>query len=126
MSWRGVSGVTEVAVHLGHHHGADGFYLAITALFLSRVLPRIDAGKLRTALGFYLALMLADGIGNMANNAWTEQVWKRGWTARSAPNVLVPALTPAWGIVVLVAAAIYFFVFRCLTSSGEKPAKVWR
>jgi hypothetical protein len=53
------SGVTEVAVHLGHHHGADGFYLAITALFLSRALPGINQGKLRTALGFYLALMLA-------------------------------------------------------------------
>jgi hypothetical protein len=111
------AGETEAAVHLGHHHGADGFYLAATALILSRALPKIDAGRLHGALAGYLALMLAYGLGNMANDAWTEQIRKRGWSDRTAPSVLQPALTPAWGGLLIVAIGLYFFWFRSMTRS---------
>lgn len=113
-------GETEAAVHLGHHHGADGLYLALTALLLSRVLPRIEAGALKAALGFYLGLMLAYGIANMGNDAWTEQVWKRGWTARTAPSFLTPALSPAWTFLLIAAAAIAVFVFPRLAPPSRE------
>jgi hypothetical protein len=123
LSERVPAGETEAAVHLGHHHGADGFYLVVTALALSRVLSRINAGRLRGALGAYLALMLAYGLGNMANDAWTEQIWKRGWTTRTAPSVLVPALTPAWGLLLIIATGLYFLFFRAKVSDWRAETR---
>jgi hypothetical protein len=111
-------GETEAAVHLGHHHGADGLYLALTALLLSRVLPRIGRGALKAALGFYLGLMLAYGIANMANDAWTEQVWKRGWTNVKLPNFLTPSLSLAWAGLLIAAVAIALFIFPRLAPAS--------
>jgi hypothetical protein len=93
------------AVHHGHHHGMDGLLLVLTALLLSRVLPRRLQG-LRTALTAYLALIFCYGVGNIANDFWLEQVVKRGWTTWQIPNVLEPRITVAWAIIVACAAAI--------------------
>lgn len=112
MSEQVAPGETEAAVHLGHHHGTAGLYLALTALLLSRVLGRIAPGRLRGALTFYLSLMLVYGVGNMANDFWTEQVWKRGWTAIKLPSVLQLALTPAWVALVLAAIVVHVRFFR--------------
>jgi hypothetical protein len=95
------------SVHHGHHHGMDGTLLLLTAALLSRVVPAVGGRRLRTAVGLYLALMASYGIGNMANDAWAEQVVKRGWTRWKVPNVLRPDVTIAWGLIVLGAAAIY-------------------
>jgi uncharacterized protein YndB with AHSA1/START domain len=95
------------AVHHGHHHGMDGVLLLISAALLSRVVPSVRPTWLRVATGAYLALMAAYGIGNIANDAWLEQVVKRGWTTWAIPNVLRPGLTIAWGVIVLGAAALY-------------------
>ncbi len=51
--------------------------------------------------------MAAYGIGNIANDAWIEQVVHRGWTSWSIPNVLHPELTIAWGLILLGAAVLY-------------------
>ena len=51
--------------------------------------------------------MAAYGVGNIANDFWIEQVWKRGWTTWQIPNVLEPKVTVAWGLIVLGAAALY-------------------
>ena len=64
-------------VHHGHHHGLDAVLLLLTALLLSRVAPSVRRGWLRVSLGVYLSLMVAYAIGNMANDAWGEQVVKR-------------------------------------------------
>ena len=114
-------GETEAAVHLGHHHGADGLYLALTGLLLSRVLPRIEASALKAALGFYLGLMLAYGIANMANDAWTEQVWKRGWTNVKLLDFLTPSLSPAWALLLIAAVAIDLLVVPRLASPFREP-----
>jgi hypothetical protein len=111
-------GATHAAVHLGDHHGTSGFLLALTALLLSRVPGRMRPGPLRAALAAYLSLMLAYGLGNIANDAWLEQVVKRGWTARHVPSVTEPALSTAWGGVVLGAAAVYLLLFR---PRGPRP-----
>jgi hypothetical protein len=95
------------AVHHGHHHGMDGVLLLLSAVLLSRVVPSVRRNGLRVATGAYLALMAAYGIGNIANDAWGEQVVKRGWTTWAIPNVLRPSLTIAWGVIVLGAAALY-------------------
>ncbi len=95
------------AVHHGHHHGMDGVLLLLGAALLSRVVPAVRRPWLRVATGVYLALMAAYGIGNIANDAWGEQVVKRGWTTWEIPNVLRPSLTIAWGVIVLGAAALY-------------------
>jgi hypothetical protein len=95
------------AVHHGHHHGMDGLLLLVSALLLSRLVPAVRRRGLRIAVGVYLPLMASYGIGNIANDAWGEQVVKRGWTTWTIPNVLRPQLSVAWGLIVLGAAAIY-------------------
>jgi hypothetical protein len=101
----------EVAVHHGHHHGLDGLLLLLTALLLSRVVPSIRARGLRVLLAAYLALMTAYGIGNMANDFWTEQIWKRRWTDWQFPGLLQPSLSVGWGLIVLGAAIVWAMSF---------------
>ena len=69
--------------------------------------PSVRHHWLRVASGAYLALMTAYAVGNIANDAWIEQVVHRGWTSWMIPNVLHPELTIAWGLIVLGAAALY-------------------
>lgn len=90
-------GTPIAAVHLGHHHGTDGALLVLTALVLSRV--RIDAARLRLVFFGYLGLMLAYGGVNFVQDAWNEQIVKRGWTDASIPSALLPRLTPIWAVV---------------------------
>jgi hypothetical protein len=100
-------------VHHGHHHGLDGVLLLLTALVLSRIVPSVRLRPLRIGLGVYLALMVAYAIGNIANDAWDEQVVKRGWTDWLIPDVTQPKLSVAWaaivaGTVVLYASAVWW------------------
>ena len=88
----------HVAVHHGVHHGLQGLLLALTALLLSR----LHTGR---ATGAFLALVLAYGVGNMANDGWLEQVAERGWSSHALPSVL--GFSPNWlWLAVLVAAAL--------------------
>jgi hypothetical protein len=111
------------AVHHGHHHGMDGVLLVLSALLLSRALPAARRTWLRAAVGAYLALMLAYGIGETANDFWLEQVVKRGWTDWEIPDVTLPRVTVAWGILVLGAAVIFAAGARRAVRAGEP---VWR
>lgn len=110
-------GYSHAAVHHGHHHGLDGFLLAIGVLLLSRLTGTIRRPLLRTATGAYLSLMLVYGLTNMANDLWTEQVVKRGWTAWQIPDVLQPSVSTAWGAMLAVAAVLYLALFRPRLSS---------
>ena len=84
----------------------------VTALLLSRELPRMRPTWLRTGLAAYLSLMIAYGLGNMANDAWLEQGVKRGWTDWAVPSVLRPGLTWMWALVIAAGAAIYLAFWR--------------
>jgi hypothetical protein len=97
----------EVAVHHGHHHGLDGLLLLLTALLLSRVVPGVRVRGLRLLLAAYLSLMAVYGLANMANDFWTEQIWKRGWTNWQFPDVLQPSLSVGWGLIAVAAAALF-------------------
>jgi hypothetical protein len=94
-------------VHHGHHHGMDGVLLLLTALLLSRVVPSVRRRWVRVSLSAYLALMVTYAIGNIANDAWHEQIVKRGWTSWLVPDVAVPKATVAWGVIVLGAVVLY-------------------
>jgi hypothetical protein len=106
------SGELLPAVHLGHHHGLDGVLLALTALLLTRALHRMRETRLRTALALYLSLMLVYGIGNAAQDAWLEQLVKRGWTSWEIPSMIRPELLPIWGIVLALGAAVHLAFWR--------------
>jgi hypothetical protein len=105
------SGHLHAAVHHGHHHGMDGFLLAMAALLLSRQLGGIRRPVQRTLTAAYLSLMLVYGLTNQAQDLWTEQIVKRGWTSWEIPNVLHPSASAAWAAMVAVAALFYFAFF---------------
>lgn len=94
-------GTLIAAVHLGHHHGTDGAVLVLTALLLSRV--AIHQVALRIVAFTYIGLMFAYGGVNFAQDAWNEQIVKRGWTDASIPSALLPGAKPIWAIVIGVA-----------------------
>jgi hypothetical protein len=115
------AGYAHATVHHGHHHGFDGFLLALTALLLSRLLPTIRRPRLRTATAGYLALMLVYALWNLANDLWIEQVVKRGWTSWQVPDVLEPSLSPSWALLVVIAAAAYAALFRLHADVPDTP-----
>jgi hypothetical protein len=43
--------------------------------------------------------MLSYGAVNFAQDAWNEQIVKRGWTEEGIPSALLPGLTPIWAVV---------------------------
>jgi len=100
------------AVHYGDHHGLEATLLIISALLLSRLLGAVRSRRLHAALGFVLALLIAYGVGNVANDFWTEQVVKRGWTTWFVPNVLEPKLSYGWLVIVVAALALWLVAFR--------------
>ncbi len=102
----------EVAVHLGEHHGLVGLQLMTIALLLSRELPRMRESIRRTALAVWLSGLIAYGAGNIANDAWGEQVVKRGWTTWTLPSVVRPDLNWLWLVVLAVTAVIFFTALK--------------
>lgn len=109
VSQPGMAGL-HPAVHHGHHHGMDGALLVLTALLLVPTAAAV-IGKLRFVLAALLALMFCYGVGNIANDAWLEQVVKRGWTSWQIPGVTVPHANGGWGVIVL-AALVVWLVWR--------------
>jgi hypothetical protein len=102
-------GTKIAAVHLGHHHGEDGALLVLTSLLLSRVV--VPAGALRVAVQCYVGLMLAYGAVNLVQDAWNEQIVKRGWSETTIPSAIQPSLTAIW-LVVAALAVIAMLAFR--------------
>jgi hypothetical protein len=94
------------AVHHGHHHGMDGVLLVLTALLLAPAVGTL-AGRLRPVLAALLALMFCYGVGNLANDAWLEQVVKRGWSSWQMPEVTVPHANGGWAVILLAALAVW-------------------
>jgi hypothetical protein len=94
------------AVHLGLHHGLDGALLATTAIVLSRVTGRLESGPRRSWLAVYLSLMLVYGLANVVNDAWHEQLYKRGWVSTKLPDVTVPEWNVGWAVVLIASAAL--------------------
>lgn len=103
-------GTRIAAVHLGHHHGQDGSLLVLTALLLSRTV--VSERRLRVVVQCALGLMLAYGAVNLVQDAWNEQVYKRGWTGTSIPSAILPSVTPIWLVVIALAVVVTFALRR--------------
>ena len=99
------------AVHHGVHHGLQGLLFVVTALLLSR-LPSPQAARA------FLAVLLAYGVANMANDGWLEQVVERGWSSHPIPSVLGFAANWLWLAVLLASAAVWGLWFRQSPSAG--------
>lgn len=113
-------GYLHASVHHGHHHGLDGFLLAVTALLLSRLLGGIRRRGRRALTAAYLALMLVYGLANQAQDLWTEQVVKRAWTSWEIPDLLFPSLSWAWAAIGACALAVYLTLRRDPRSVGRR------
>jgi hypothetical protein len=100
------------AVHYGDHHGLEGTLLVFAALLLSRLLGAIRSSRLHAWSGFACALLIAYGIGNVANDLWLEQVVKRGWTRYFLPDVLEPKVSWGWLVILVGALALWLIAFR--------------
>jgi hypothetical protein len=100
------------AVHLGNHEGLDGILLAAVALGLRRVLPAMRPTRLRGAMAFYLALMLAYGSMVALNDGWNEQLVKRGSTSIKMPNVLNPGPNASTALLLAITVALSLAAFR--------------
>jgi hypothetical protein len=100
------------AVHHGVHHGLQGLTFVLAALLLSRLPNRIS---------LYLALMLAYGAANMANDAWLEQVVERGWSSHALPSVLGFSANWLWLAVLVSAPVIWVLWFRPDGPRRRKP-----
>jgi hypothetical protein len=103
-------GTMIAAVHLGHHHGTDGAMLLLTALLLSRVF--VHPGGMRIAIFAWIGAMLAYGGVNFAQDAWGEQIVKRGWTDTGIPSAILPSAKPIWLVVVGLAVLATFVLLR--------------
>jgi hypothetical protein len=109
------------AVHLGNHEGLDGWLLAVTALLLRPVLARMRPTRLRPVLAGYLALLLGYGIMVSANDGWNEQIVKRGWTSHGLPDVITPALSVGWAILIAASVVVYLTAFRVAPARAPAP-----
>jgi hypothetical protein len=94
-------GTSIAAVHLGHHHGLDGSLLLLTALLLSRI--EISGTTMRRVTFACLGTMAAYGAVNCVQDAWNEQLVKRGWTDHGIPSAILPAAKPIWLVVIALA-----------------------
>ena len=102
------NGVAIAAVHLGQHHGFMGALIVASALLLSR--SRLPAGRLDAVTRLYVSLAFAYGAVNMTQDAWNEQLWKRGTVDWKIPAALEPGPEPIWlvtlGLAALTALAL--------------------
>jgi hypothetical protein len=107
-------GVAELhpAVHYGDHHGLEATLLVITALLVSRMLGAVRSRRLHASTGLAVSLLLPYGLMNIANDAWLEQVVKRGWTSWEIPGVTEPHANWGWLAILLATPVLWFSLFR--------------
>jgi hypothetical protein len=112
-------GLPIAAVHLGHHHGFDGALVALSALLLSR--PRLRPGSTARVTLAVTALAFAYGIVNCVQDAWNEQLVKRGTLDWAIPSAILPSLSWVW-LAILVIAALTALVLRGESRRIDSPA----
>jgi hypothetical protein len=118
----GLFNADEAAVHLGDHHGFDGALLAISAILVWPALASMARDRLRSLAVFVVALELTYGVANAVQDAWLEQVVKRGWSDTDLPSVVVPSLSVEWGAIVAGAVALWW-VASARLQTGERGGK---
>jgi hypothetical protein len=112
-------GLPIAAVHLGHHHGFDGALVALSALLLSR--PRLLQRTTARVTVAVTALAFAYGIVNCAQDAWNEQLVKRGTLDWKIPEAILPSFSAVW-FVIIVLAALTALALRGESRRIDSPA----
>jgi hypothetical protein len=112
-------GLPIAAVHLGHHHGFDGALVALSALLLSR--PRQLQRTTARVTVAVTALAFAYGIVNCVQDAWNEQLVKRGTLEWKIPAAILPSLSWVW-LAILVLAALTALALRGESRRIDSPA----
>ena len=107
------------AVHLGHHHGMDGTLVAVSALLLSR--PRLRSGRTAAVTVACVGLAFAYGIVNCVQDAWNEQLVKRGTLDWKIPSAISPTLAWVW-LVILLLGALAAWVLSREARGVDSPA----
>jgi hypothetical protein len=103
-------GLPIAAVHLGHHHGFDGALVASSALLLSR--PRLRQGTTAWVTLAVTALAFAYGIVNCVQDAWNEQLVKRGTLDWKIPGAILPSLSWVWLVILALAVLTALALWR--------------
>jgi hypothetical protein len=111
------------SAHHGHHHGIDGVLLALAALLTVPLVRRTSVVPVRIVTGGYVGLQLAYGLANVTNDAWLEQIVKRGWVATSVPSVLNPTVSFAWLGIVLAGAVFAAIILNERPRSAALAAR---
>lgn len=112
-------GLPIAAVHLGQHHGFDGALVVLCALLLSR--PRLRPGTTGVVTVAATSLAFAYGIVNCVQDAWNEQLVKRGTLDWKIPSVILPSLSAIW-LAILVLAAATALALQAETRHVDSPA----
>ena len=112
-------GLPIAAVHLGHHHGFDGALVALSALLLSR--PRLRPGPTARVTLAATSLAFAYGIVNCVQDAWNEQLVKRGTLDWTIPSAILPSLSWVW-LAILVLAVLTALALRAESRRVDSPA----
>jgi Tol biopolymer transport system component len=110
-------------VHLGHHHGFAGAELALSALVLSRVLGTMRRRRVQAFLGLYLAVMLTYGLTNEVQDAWGEQLVKRGVVGWAIPSVNEPGPRPEFAAAIGAGVLLYLLLFKRLLARREARSR---
>ena len=112
----------RAAVHLGHHHGMDGTLLLLSALPLVPLSRRVRERFLRLAVACFAGLQMSYGLANAVQDAWGEQIWKRGWVDSQIPSLLHPELSLWWLGIVLAGGLFAALIVR--RQHGDVPMPV--
>ena len=79
----------------------------------------MNALALRSVVQAYVGLMFAYGTVNFVQDAWNEQLFKRGWTETSIPSAILPSLTPIWLVVVLLGVVCAWTAWQRVCASAR-------
>lgn len=119
-------GQKVVYVHIGNHHGFAGVFMLLAGLLLARELIAARERAIRLVFGWYVSLLTIYGAANLVQDAWGEQIVKRGWTDHTIRNLIRPSLTLDWLSIVIGTVLfwlIYFYLpHRHAQSPSELPA----
>ena len=67
---------------------------------------------MRIAVFASIGAMLAYGGVNFVQDAWGEQIVKRGWTDTSIPSAILPSAKPIWLVVIGLAVLASVVLLR--------------
>jgi hypothetical protein len=103
----------------------DGLLLATCAILLLPHVPAMRGRALRAVAAGWCSLLLAWGLANVLNDAWLEQVVKRGWTDMEVPDSTRPNVSWVWLAVLIVGASVAAVTLRraVVDPTTRRPAR---